>query len=147
MWITNYVHDASSTQTALAGTICNQWKTEEIQRYLLRIAVKRLGVPNYAIRMCANGTWKSWILTWINDKKLSWTALSLEVTCNASRFKSWGKTLPSIINTGSRRKKKGNCQPLNFHKSHWKHYDKLTKGSLLQLNLYTSYKTYECLLV
>ena len=27
-----------------------------------------LGVPSYATELCANGTWRNWVLTWINGK-------------------------------------------------------------------------------
>ena len=41
-----------------------------------------LGVPTYATKICASGTWRNWVLTSINGKNWPLTAPIGEVICN-----------------------------------------------------------------
>ena len=59
MWIINYVHDALSTKTVLAGSCQTNERWKNLQRYSLgelTAGKRNIDVPSYVTKICANET-------------------------------------------------------------------------------------------
>ena len=62
------------------------WIPKDIMYKELITGKRNLGRPNYAIDMCTSGTWRNWILTWINGRTCHWSFQKEKLL--ASYFKS-----------------------------------------------------------
>ena len=112
---TNYINDAWSMQTVLAGTCQTNERLENSQKNPVRRAhcwkMQSWASP---ITLSRCGTWRSWILTWINGKNWPLTSSSGEVF--TSNFKSWRKICNHCLKkqTQAQERKIKYCQPRSF---------------------------------